>query len=310
MRYSRFVAFSGLLLFLVGCTESLFSGGVVKVWGERGLSDGRFQKPRAMAIDAKGDIYVVDMTARIQVFDSEGVFKRSWRTPDSANGKPTGLSIDNDGNLLVADSHYYQILVYTPEGKLLSKKTLGGTKGDLPGQFDLVADVVQDSEGNYYTAEYGEVHRLQKFSSEGEPLFSWGQVGEKEGEFRRPQSLALDKNDHLWVVDACNHRIQVFDATGSEPKLLSIWGSYGFDDGQLNYPYDLVFGDKGESVYLVESGNHRVQKFSLDGKWKKSWGSRGRKEGQLFSPWALVRDSNGYFYVGDTLNHRVQKFYF
>ncbi len=105
-------------------------GKLQAVWGRQGISDGRFQRPRAMAIDRGDRIYIVDMTARIQVFTPDGTFLNKWQTPDHQFGKPTGLSIGNDGNVLVANTHYYEVLIYSPEGELI--KRLGGTKGERP----------------------------------------------------------------------------------------------------------------------------------------------------------------------------------
>ena len=79
---------------------------------------------------------------------------------DHANGKPTGLSFDRDGNLMVADTHYFQVLVYSPQGKLLRK--LGGKNGEKPGEFGFVTGTAQDSQGNLYVSEYGEYDRIQK----------------------------------------------------------------------------------------------------------------------------------------------------
>ncbi|NIN07799.1 MAG: hypothetical protein GTO76_03820 [Planctomycetales bacterium] len=256
-----------------------------------------------MAIDAEDNIYIVDMSARIQVFDANGNLRRGpWRMPDFANGKPTGISIDRDGNLAVADTHYYRVLFFSPQGKLLDRKTLGGSPGNGPGQFGLVTDVVQDSQGNYYVSEYGEFDRIQKFSAQGAFVLQWGGHGDQPGQFRRPQNLAIDQRDQIWVCDACNHRIQVFDTQG---RLLKIWGKHGQEAGQLAYPYDLVLDER--FVYVCEFGNNRVQKFTPDGQSVACWGSSGRRAGQLHNPWALVRNRAGQLLVLDTNNHRVQK---
>jgi DNA-binding beta-propeller fold protein YncE len=271
------------------------------VWGRRGVSDGRFQKPRAMAVDADDRIYVVDMSARIQVFDTEGNFLRGWRTPECVNGKPTGLSIGIDGQLLVADTHYYRVLIYSPQGEQIG--LIGGLRGEGPGEFGLVTDAVQDSRGNLYVAEMGEFDRIQKFSPDGRFLKQWGGHGSEPGQFLRPQNMAVDQHDQIWVADACNHRIQEFDTDG---KLLRCWGAQGGAPGELYYPYDLLV-TPDEQVYVCEFGNHRVQKFTVDGEPLGCWGSEGRQEGQLFNPWALGRDSDGRVYVLDTNNHRVQR---
>ena len=297
-----FALFGLIVLLTAGCGDDDGSiGRLETIWGRRGISNGRFQKPRAMAIDAGDCVYVVDMTARIQVFDAEGQFLRGWQTPTHENGKPTGLSIDRDGNVLVADTHYSRILIYSPQGKLL--KTLGGTEGQGPGEFGLVTDAVGDSQGNYYVAEMGEYDRIQKFSSEGEFLLQWGGHGPEPGKFVRPQNLAIDENDHIWVADACNHRIQVFDGQG---KLLQWWGTQGDEPGKLYYPYDLILGPDS-TIYICEFGNNRVQKFTRDGRSLGYWGRHGRGEGELHNPWALVRDRRGKIHVLDTNNHRVQR---
>lgn len=296
-----------LLPLAMARTRTGISGGkALQTWGRRGISPGRLQKPRAMAIDANDNIYIVDMTARIQVFDRKGRYLRGWKTPTADNGRPTGLSFDRDGNLMVADTHYYRILFYTPAGELLEERTLGGLMGHAPGEFGLVTDAVQDSAGNYYVAEYGEYDRIQKFTAAGQFLFQWGGHGDGPGQFVRPQNLAIDDQDHIWVADACNHRIQVFDATGDSAKLIRVWGSEGQEPGQLKYPYDLTLDGDGH-VYVCEFGNHRIQKFTLDGQLVGLWGNVGRDPGQMHNPWAMVRDSRGFLHVLDTYNHRVQR---
>ena len=290
-----------LLAVAIGCDDDRSSTGrVEKVWGTRGISPGRLQKPRAMTIDADDNLYIVDMTARIQVFDADGNYLRGWQTPVHVAGRPTGLSFDRRGRLLVADTHYFRLLTYSPEGTLI--ETMGGIPGHGPGEFGLVTDAVEDSSGNLYVSEYGEYDRIQKFAPDGKFLLQWGGHGSEPGQFMRPQNMVMDEHDHLWVADACNHRIQVFDGDG---KLLDLWGEEGEEPGQLYYPYDLVFDDG--HLLVCEWGNGRVQKFDRSGKSLGCWGRRGRAPGELDHPWALVRDSQGRIHVLDTQNHRVQR---
>lgn len=291
-----------LALLAAGCDdEGVSSGRLEKVWGRRGISQGRLQKPRAITIDAEDHLYLVDMTARIQVFDRNGNYLRGWQTPVHVAGRPTGLSFDRRGRLLVADTHYYRVLVYSPEGTLL--ETFGGVHGQSPGEFGLVTDAVADSQGNLYVSEYGEYDRIQKFSPDGSFLLQWGGHGSQPGQFMRPQNMVVDEHDHLWVADACNHRIQIFDAEG---RILDRWGEEGSDPGQLYYPYDLVLDDAGH-LYVSEWGNNRVQKFDRSGTSLGCWGRHGRAPGELDHPWGLVRDSQGRIHVLDSQNHRVQR---
>jgi NHL repeat len=282
------------------------TGTLELMWGKSGIGSGLFQKPRAMAIDKADRLFIVDMTARIQVFTRDGEYLYGWSTPESKNGRPTGLSFDREGNLLVADTHYFRMLVYTPEGKLLANRTIGGESGSQSGQFNFVTDCVQDSQGNYYIAEYGEFDRIQKFSREGKFLLQWGEHGAELGKFVRPQALLVDAQDHIWVADACNHRLQVFNVANDKAELIAHWGEHGNALGELHYPYGIEFDTAGH-IYVCEFGNHRVQKFTTAGKLVGWWGTNGRRRGELDQPWTAQLDSQGSLHVLDTYNHRIQR---
>jgi DNA-binding beta-propeller fold protein YncE len=275
-------------------------------WGRRGVSEGRFDRPRAIAIGPDDVLYTVDKAGRIQVFTADGDFLRAWRPPEIETGKPCGLSFTDDDRLLVADTHYFRVLAYTPMGELLADRTIGGEHGDGPGQFNLVTDVEQDSQGNYYVAEYGPNDRVQKLDPQRRFVMQWGGHGSAPGQFLQPRSLAVDKLDHVWVADACNHRIQVFDATGDQVRVVRVWGEQGSGPGQLSYPYGLALDGRGH-VYVCEYGNNRVQKFSVEGEYLSHWGRPGRGKGELNQPWSLAIDSQGRIHVLDTHNHRVHR---
>ncbi len=279
---------------------------VDKVWGRRGISEGRFQRPRAIAVDKKDRLYIVDMTGRIQVFDAEGRFLRYWRTPAIERGKPVGIAIGQEGQVLVADTHYHRVLVYTSSGRRLPESTIGGEEGTGPGQFGFVTDAVQTADGFLYVGEYGQNDRIQKFDPEGRCVSQCGGHGDAPGQFRRPQSLKLGPDGRLWVADACNHRIQVFDIEADSPKLVGLWGKPGTAPGCLQFPYDFAFDGRG-GLLVCEFGNQRVQRFTLEGEPQGIWGEPGRLPGQLSRPWGIVADSHLRFHVLDTYNHRVQR---
>jgi sugar lactone lactonase YvrE len=273
------------------------------VWGVHGTKPGRLHKPRVAAFDAQDRLYIADLTDRIQVFDRDGGYIRGWRTPGFNVDGPSGLTVDRYRRLLVADTHFYRVLVYSETGELLFQ--IGdGVQGTTPGRFGYPTDVVIDQAGNFYVAEYGENDRIQVFSPEGKWLRQWGGHGYEPGEFLRPRALEIDENEQLYVADSCNHRIQVFDTEG---KLLRMWGTRGDGPGELSYPYDLAIGPD-RCLYVCEWGNHRVQKFTLDGKPLGTWGRAGRGPGELYNPWALAVDHLGEVSVIDSENHRVQRF--
>jgi len=264
-----------------GCEEDPLNAGRLElVWGRRGISAGRLQKPRCMALDAQDRLYVVDMTARIQVFTADGEYLHGWQTPEHVLGRPSGITVTANGEVLVADTHYNRVLIYTSEGKLL--RILGGghvgrPSGGRPGELGLVTCALRDAEGNYYISEYGEYDRVQKFSPQGEFLLEWGGHGTRPGQFSRPQKMAWDEQQRIWIVDACNHRIQVFDAQGN---YVTGWGT----------SCDLYAPDRPGCV-------------DPDGGGPQQLG-----DGQFREPWGVAVDANGIVYVADTWNHRIQKF--
>jgi DNA-binding beta-propeller fold protein YncE len=289
-----------VLMPLLGCGDDLSRPEAV--WGKRGVQNGDMVRPRAVAIDAHDRLYIVDFTARIQVYDRDGHYLGpTWTTPDYRNGRPSGLSIDREGNLIVCDSHYHCFRIHSPEGVELRK--LGGEAGTAPGQLGYVSDVVQDTGGNYYVAEFGENQRISKFDAAGAFVGCWGSAGTEPGQFSRARALALGPDGNLYVADACNDRIQVFSRDG---QLVRCWGQSGAAPGQLKYPYDLAFSKDGV-LYVIENGNNRVQKFTPTGESLGCWGGPGHAPGQLHNPWALAIDSHGRVHVIDTENHRVQR---
>lgn len=259
-----------------------------------------------MTIDANDELYIVDKTGRIQVFDVDGDFLRLWRTPAIETGKPTGLGVDRHGNIMVADTHYFRVLFYTKTGQLIETQTIGGTNGPAIGQFAFVTDVAQDSQGNYFISEYGEFDRIQKYDSTGQFVCRFGESGSRPLQFSRPQCLMFDKDDNLWIADSCNHRIQVIRCEQETPEVLQIIGSPGDKLGQFRYPYNLWL-EENDRLYVAEFGNHRIQKLTRSGDPILSWGKPGRKEGELQQPWAIVMDSKARLHILDTGNNRVQR---
>lgn len=267
-------------------------------WGRKGIRDGELVRPRAAVIDRHDRLHVVDFTARVQTYTLDGGYLGlTWTTPDYRRGRPSGLSLDHAGNVVVSDSHYSCFRIYDERG--IERRTVAG-------DFGYVSDVVQDDDGCWYVAEFGEVQRVSKLDADGTLRTRWGSEGSAPGQFSRPRALALGPDGLLYVADACNHRIQVFQRDG---RLVRCWGESGDGPGALLYPYDLAFGPDG-GLYVAEYGNHRVQKFTAAGASLGTWGGPGREPGRLHSPWGLAVDRHGRVHVLDTENHRVQRIRF
>jgi DNA-binding beta-propeller fold protein YncE len=116
---------------------------------------GDFAKPTGVAVDKEGNLYVADtLNDRIEVFDADGVFLRTWGKNGDGPGyfaRPKGVAVDSDGHVWVADGMQDRVQVFTNEGQLLI--TMGG-HGLLPGQFQGLVNVASDNRRNrIYTSE-------------------------------------------------------------------------------------------------------------------------------------------------------------
>jgi sugar lactone lactonase YvrE len=116
---------------------------------------GELAKPTGVAVDKEGNLYVADtLNDRIEVFDADGVFLRTWGKNGDGPGyfaRPKGVAIDSDGHVWVADGMQDRIQVFTNEGQLLI--AMGG-HGLLPGQYQGLVNVASDNRRNrIYTSE-------------------------------------------------------------------------------------------------------------------------------------------------------------
>src|SRR5207247_10860210 len=92
-----------------------------QIIGTRGTGVGQFNKPRSVAVDRQDNLYVVDMTGRVQKFSPDGRYLFSWQMhkedPGKVKGEPKGMGMDNDGNLIVVEPHYQRLNLYTMDGR-------------------------------------------------------------------------------------------------------------------------------------------------------------------------------------------------
>lgn len=136
-----------------------------------------------------------------------------------------------------------------------------------------------------------------------------GTTGAEPGQFQNPRDLALAPDGTLYVADTFNNRIQHLNADGT---VLQVWGSFAdiskgqAPGGTFFEPWGISVGSDG-SVYVADTWNYRIQKFTADGKFINMWGYFGQAETPfaLWGPRDIAIDSKGRLFVADTGNKRI-----
>lgn len=245
----------------------------VEILGTRGAAPGQFNKPRSVAVDREDNLYVVDITGRVQKFSPAGEFLLSWQMPQTDLGKPKGMDLDKSGRMVVVEPHYSRVNHFSPVGKLQQQ---WGSHGTNAGQLAFPRCIAVNSRGELWVSEYGVIERVQRFSPDGRQLLaSFGGFGSEPGQFNRAEGLGLDAQDRLYVADSCNHRIQVFSPDG---RWLQAYGRAGSGPGELSYPYDVRI-DRAGNQFVCEFGNSRIQVFDRQGQSREILGGTGAAPG-------------------------------
>ncbi|RMF47397.1 MAG: hypothetical protein D6755_05175 [Anaerolineae bacterium] len=186
--------------------------------------------------------------------------------PDRAVWAPLGLRIDAEGNLWVTDVAKDANTVRFFPAEALDPTTWKtdfdpqgfqfGEQGQELGQFLYPNTAVRDSQGRVFISD-GNNGRISVWSAEGEYLFTFGK-GTGDGALSLPRGAFIDYKDRLFITDAVGQDIKVFDVSGEEPQFLYTRGEYGLEDGQFNYPNDIVV-DRSGRLYIADRENNRIQ---------------------------------------------------
>jgi sugar lactone lactonase YvrE len=165
---------------------------------------------------------------------------------------PTGIAVDSNGNVLVAD---------TGNGRI-EKFSSNGTFVTSMGQFQAPSGIAIDSAGNIYVAEIGSKHRIQKLRPDGTFIAEWapGLYG--------PRKIAIGPDDSIYVVDSGRNRIVKFSSDG---QVLASWGSEGTADGQFRGNSSVAVDPTNNKVYVADPLNSRIQVFDSNGKFLSKW---------------------------------------
>jgi DNA-binding beta-propeller fold protein YncE len=182
----------------------------------------------------------------------------------------------------------------------------GRNWGELPDgwRFGDVAAVGVDRHDNVYVFARGE-HPMTVFDRDGHFLRSWG-----EDVFKRPHGVHMGPDDTIYCTDDGDHTVRKYTLDG---RLLLTIGTSGrpapFMSGLPFHRCTHTALAPNGDIYVSDGyGNARVHKYDPNGKLIASWGEPGTRPGQFNIVHNICCDADGYVYVADRENHRIQVF--
>jgi DNA-binding beta-propeller fold protein YncE len=215
--------------------------------------------------------------------------------------KPYGVAV-YQGRIYVTDTVQRVVMMFDAPGR--DFKMIGQ---DGSGQLIKPIGIAVDrNNGTIYVAD-NTAKRVVVFDKDGKYLRAIG----GPDLLRRPTGVAISPDGgKLYIVDAggvdsSEHHMYIFDPMSG--KLLQTIGSRGKEEGQFNIPLQAATAPDG-TIYVVDSGNFRVEAFNPDGSFKLSFGGIGRQSGQFSRPKGIAVDPKGNVYVVDAAFGNFQIF--
>ncbi len=301
-----------------------------------------------VAVNSKGHIFVFSRgnstgpaygasAAQLLQFLPDGRFVREIGHNLYAWSFAHSVRIDKDDNIWVADKGSDMVIKFNPEGRVVmvfGRKQEASDEGTEPlkhpkpplppvdGMFRQVTDMAWDSAGNTYISDGYVNSRIAKADKDGVWLKSWGEPGDKPGQFNIPHSIAVDAQNNVYVADRGNRRIQVFDTDGKFLRQITIDVTAPTDaraaigakptpnTGTMapGAPWTLcITPGPNQVLYTSDAYPGRIYKLSLDGKLLGMLGKAGKQPGQFGWIHSIACPSENELYVAEILNWRVQK---
>jgi DNA-binding beta-propeller fold protein YncE/uncharacterized protein YfaP (DUF2135 family) len=277
-------------------------GEFVTKFGSFGSGTEQMNYPVGVAVDPRGNIWINDNNNRVDHWKVSSpwppTFSSNFGSSGTGNGQfnqPTGVAVNPaNGNLVVPDEGNNRVEVFNEKGEYLSQF---GSFGTGNGQFNQPRGAAVDSKGNIWIIDTGN-NRVEKFNEKGEYLSQFGTKGTGNGQFTTPKNLAVDSNGNIWVADSGNKRIEKFNEKGE----------YVLQFSAGTNPIGVAVDANGNVWTDNENETGAIEEHNEKGEFVKSFASRGSGNGQVFEPKRLAVDANGYIWVPDALNNRVEVF--
>jgi len=245
--------------------------------------------------------------------------------------EPSGVAVDDAGNVYVADLDNFIIRKVTSAGVVTTLAGSPGVMGSVDGtgsaaQFTFLEFVAVDSAGNVYVSDYAK-NTIRKVTSAGVVTTLAGKAGTSgtndgtgsAARFKSPLGVAVDGAGNVYVADAGNRTIRKVTSDGVVTTLAGWPGSSGTNDGvgsgaRFNYPQGVAVDSMG-NVYVADFFNHTIRKVTSEGvvtTLAGLGGVSGTANGtgsmaRFKYPFAVALDSGGNVIVADAENHTIRK---
>ncbi len=322
-----------------------------------GAADGtgataRFSGPSGVAADRQGNIYVTDSgnntIRKITPGGTVTTIAGQIRVKGSADGPgtnasfnlPTGIAVDTNGNLYVADEFNDTIRKIAPVGTNWVVSTLAGQVGvanladglGTNALFSTPAAIAVDVAGNVYVADTANdvIRQVNSFgfvsTIAGQPHHPGSANGTNNGaQFYMPFGITVDAATNLYVTDGINETVRKIVPVDVGWAVSTIAGQVlvsGSADGvgtnaQFSGPAGIAISG-GSTLYVADDNNNTIRKLTLTGtNWTVSTlvglvGVYGDADGannnaRFHSPIGATVDGAGNIYVADANNNEIRK---
>ncbi|MGA2016658.1 MAG: immunoglobulin domain-containing protein, partial [Opitutaceae bacterium] len=303
----------------------------------------RFDNPYGIAVDGSDNVYVADTyNCTIRKITSAGVVTTLAGTAGAIGAKdgtgsaaqfnyPTGVAVDGEGNVYVADIDNDTIRKVTPSGVVTTLAGAVGLTGFADGtgaaaEFNAPIDVAVDGGGNVYVADVDN-YTVRKITPSGVVTTLAGSPGQgyadgtgSAAQFYYPEDLAIDGNGNLYVVDSDNSTIRKVTPAGVVTTIAGTPGDFGSADGtgpaaQFYYPYAAALDGNG-NLFVTDQGNETIRKLVLStGAVTTVAGSPGVEgsangtgsAASFYYPAGIAIDSSGNIFVSEQRNNDIRK---
>jgi len=298
-----------------------------------GSAADQFDSPVSIYVDDSDNIYVADVfNNRIQKFPPNSTSATNGITVAGGNGSgsepnqfnyPTGIFLDKQGYLFVADYNNYRIQKFPPGSDSTTNgiTVAGGNGGGADSnQLSFPFAVFVDAAGYLFVADQNN-QRIQKFppgstsATNGVTVAGGNGFGNDSNQLAYPTAVFVDGYGDLFVADNENGRIQEFPS-GSDSTTDGVTVAGEMDTGsaanQLSFPSGLFVDGRG-NIYVSDELNNRIQKFppnSVSGTnavTVAGGNGIGVGEDQLYYPAGIYLNAYGDIYIVDEYNQRIQK---